>query len=125
MAAPATGPAAMPSACDNKALYFSAHVGDPLDNFLQEYEDLATSCALTPQQKVETILWYIPTNLRDLWKILDGYAGHDWNIFRVSLEQLYKSTLTQSKYSKQKLYDFVHYNSRTRMRSEEDVHEYY
>ena len=36
----------MPSARDNKAPYFSGQVGDPLDEFLREYEELATTCTL-------------------------------------------------------------------------------
>ena len=115
----------MPYAKDNKAPYFSARPGDILDDFLREYEELATTCTLTDQQKVETILRYIPPELRDLWKILEGYSTHDWAAFKRSLAKLYRSTSTQAKYSKQKLYDFVYYNSQTRMRSEEDVHQYY
>ncbi|KAH9159204.1 hypothetical protein EDB89DRAFT_2237255 [Lactarius sanguifluus] len=124
-AVPPTGPAAMPSARERKAPFFSGRVGDPLDEFLQEYEELATTFALTPQQKVETVLRYIPQDLRDLWKILDGYATHDWALFRQSLERIYEGTTAQSRHSKQKLYDFAHYNSRTRMRDEEDVIHYY
>ncbi|KAH8977017.1 hypothetical protein EDB92DRAFT_1822827 [Lactarius akahatsu] len=122
---PPTGPAAMPSAHERKAPFFSGRVGDPLDEFLREYEELATTYALTPQQKVETVLRYIPHDLRDLWKILDGYTGHDWALFRQSLERIYEGTSAQSRHSKQKLYDFAHYNSRTRMRDEEDIIHYY
>ena len=119
------GPAAMPSAHDNKAPYFSGEVGDPLDDFLREYEEHATTCNLTPQQKVEMILHYVPQGLRDLWKLLTGYSTHDWAIFQQSLERLYQSTSAQSKYSKQKLYDFVYFKNRTRIRDVEDVHQYY
>ncbi|KAI9429881.1 hypothetical protein H4582DRAFT_2088124 [Lactarius indigo] len=122
---PPTGPAAMPSARERRAPFFSGRVGDPLDEFLREYEELATTYALTPQQKVETILRYIPHDLRELWKILEGYPTHNWALFRQSLECIYEGTLAQSRHSKQKLYDFAHYNSRSRMRDEEDVMGYY
>ncbi|KAH9065026.1 hypothetical protein EDB87DRAFT_1756383 [Lactarius vividus] len=122
---PPIGPAAMPSTHERKAPFFSGCVGDPLDEFLQEYEELATTFVLTPQQKVETILRYIPHDLRDLWKILDGYTAHDWALFRQSLEQIYEGTSAQSRHSKQKLYDFTHYSSRTRMHDEEDIIHYY
>ena len=125
MAANPTGPSAMPYAKDNKAPYFSARPGDSLDDFLRDFEELATTCGLSAQQKLETILRYIPPDLRDLWKILDGYSTHDWAEFRRALARLYRSTSTQAKYSKQKLYDFVHYSSQSRKRSEEDVHQYY
>ncbi|KAH8987703.1 hypothetical protein EDB86DRAFT_3082037 [Lactarius hatsudake] len=122
---PPPGPTAMPSTCECKAPFFSGRVGDPLDEFLWEYEELATTFALTPQQKVETVLRYIPHDLRDLWKILDSYATHDWALFQQSLERIYEGTLAQSRHSKQKLYDFAHYNSQTHMCNEEDIIHYY
>ncbi len=115
----------MPPARSHRAPFFSGRVGDPLDEFLREYDELATSCNLTAQQKVETVLRYIPHDLRDLWKILEGYPANDWDVFHQSLQRIYEGTSAQSRYSKQKLYDFVHYNSRTRMRDEEDVIQYY
>ncbi len=120
MAAPG-GPAAMPPAHSHCAPFFSGHVGDPLDDFLHEFEELAISCALTDQQKIETIICYIPNDLRDLWKILDSYATHDWVLFRQLLEWTYETTSAQSRYSKQKLYDFIHYNSRMCMCDGEDI----
>ena len=115
----------MPYAKDNKAPHFSARPGDSLDDFIREYEELANTCTLNDQQKVETILRYIPHELRDLWKILEGYTTHDWTVFKRSLAKLYRNTSTMGKYTKQKLYDFVGYNSQSRMRGEEEVHQYY
>jgi len=122
---PPTGSAAMPPACLHRAPFFSGHVRDPLDEFLQEYDKLATSYNLTAQQKVETVLHYILHDLWDLWKILEGYPANDWDLFHQSLQRIYKGTSVQSRYSKQKLYDFVHYNSQTCMCDEEDVIQYY
>ena len=78
---PPTGPATMPYPKDSKAPYFSGRPGDPLDSFLREFEELANQSALNPQQKLETILRYIPLTLQDLWKILDGYSANDWPVF--------------------------------------------
>ena len=63
MAANPAGPSAMPYVKDNKAPHFSAHPGDSLDDFIREYEELANTCTLNDQQKVETILQYIPHEL--------------------------------------------------------------
>ena len=115
----------MPYPKDSKAPYFSGRPGDPLDSFLREFEELANQSALTAQQKLETILRYIPPTLQDLWKILEGYSANDWPAFRRSLEKMYRNTSVQAKYSKPKLYEFIDYNSKTRMRGEEDVHQYY
>ncbi|KAH8996030.1 hypothetical protein EDB92DRAFT_1814483 [Lactarius akahatsu] len=85
-AIPATSPVAMPAACSHNAPYFSGHIGDPLDDFLWEYEELATSRNLTPQEKVETITCYIPTDLQDLWKLLNSYTTPNWALFWLSIE---------------------------------------
>ena len=124
MAAPG-GPAAMPPTRSHHAPFFSGHVGDPLDDFLREFEELAISCTLMDQQKIETVICYILNDLRDLWKILEGYATHDWALFRQLLEQTYETTSAQSRYSKQKLHDFIHYNSWMCMCNEEDIMRYY
>ncbi|KAF8262850.1 hypothetical protein EI94DRAFT_1808196 [Lactarius quietus] len=121
----ATGPSAMPYLKDHKAPHFSGEVGDRLDDFLQEYEELANLHALTAQQKLETVLRYVPTKLQDLWQFLDGYANHDWTVFRRSLEHVYRTTSTEAKYSKARLFQFVVHRSRYQMLSEEDVHRYY
>ena len=72
---PPTGLATMPYPKDSKAPYFSGRPGDLLDSFLQEFEELANQSALTAQQKLETILRYIPPTLQDLWKIFEGYLA--------------------------------------------------
>jgi len=105
--------------------YFSGQVDDPIEDFLREYEELADSYGLTSQQKIETVIWYIPVTLRDLWKSLDGYAAHDWIDFRLALEDIYNGTSAHSRHSKQKLYNFTRYSSKTRMNEKEDVLQFY
>jgi hypothetical protein len=124
MAAP-LGPAGMPSARDTKAPKFSGEVDESLDEFLREYEDLATGCTLTDRQKVETILRYVPEDLRNLWKILGGFSTHDWNAFRGSLEHLYQGTAANALYTKQRLYDFVASSNTKRIGDIRDVHQYF
>jgi hypothetical protein len=115
----------MPSARDTKAPKFSGEVDESLDEFLREYEDLATGCTLTDRQKVETILRYVPEDLRNLWKILGGFSTHDWNAFRGSLEHLYQGTAANALYTKQRLYDFVASSNTKRIGDIRDVHQYF
>jgi hypothetical protein len=63
---PAYGVAAMPSARSKLAPYFSGEVHDPIEEFLQEYEELADSNGLTRRQKVETIIRYVNPSQRDI-----------------------------------------------------------
>ncbi|KAI0244941.1 hypothetical protein BJV78DRAFT_1290183 [Lactifluus subvellereus] len=119
------GPAAMPAQHSSCAPYFSGLVEDSLEYFLQDYEELADSCHLTGPQKVEKILRYIPASMRDLWKTRAGFTICCWLTFRRSLEQIYTSVSLQSQYSKQKLYDFIRYSTRSRIVEEQDVLVYY
>jgi hypothetical protein len=91
---PDAGPATMPPPRSHRAPYFSGRVGDLIEDFLNEYEELANSCGLTDCQKVETIIRYIPLTLQDLWKSLDGYLVHDWTDFRRVLKDIYDGPLT-------------------------------
>jgi len=115
----------MPSARSNRAPRFSGQVDDLIEDFLNEYEELADSCGLSAKQKVETIVRYIPVHLRDLWRSLNGYLMHSWVDLRLALKEIYDDTSTLSRHSEQKLADFVRYSSKARMNDEEDVLQYY
>ena len=115
----------MPPPRSHRAPYFSGRVGDPIEDFLSEYEELASSCGLTSRQKVEIIVRYIPLELRDLWKSLDGYLAGDWQDLRLTLEEIYESTSALSRHSEQKLQDFIRHSSKSHMNDEGDVLHYY
>ena len=123
MAHLATGTSAMPRS--QHVPYFSGRVDDLLEDFLRDYEELATSHQLNDQEKVQMILRYIPVLLRDYWRSLDGYGTQDWDTFRQSLESKYIGPSTRSRYSKQRLHDFVQKASQARMHSKDNVLEYY
>ena len=115
----------MPTFRSNRAPYFSGRVGDPIEDFLSEYEELANSCGLTDQQKVEAVIRYIPFALRDLWKSLDGYQAQDWTDLKADLLGIYDGTSALSRHSEQKLLEFVRESSKSRMNDEGDVLQYY
>ena len=119
------GPSAMPTARSHRAPYFSGRVGDSIEEFLDEYEELASSCGLSERQKVETVVRYIPKVLKDFWRSQDGYLARDWTDLRLTLEGIYDDTSALSHHSEQKLMDFVKQSSKHRMNDEEDVLQYY
>jgi len=51
-----SGLAAMPSTCSKLAPIFSRGIKDPIEEFLQEYEELADNHWLTHCQKVEMVI---------------------------------------------------------------------
>jgi hypothetical protein len=89
MASFMTRPGGMPSPCSDDAPYFSGEPGDPLADFLYEYDSLASSLGLTGAQKVESIFQYIPSSVQEFWKTLDSYASKDWQAFCLEIEDLY------------------------------------
>jgi hypothetical protein len=56
---------------------------------------------------VETLICYIPLELQDLWKSLNGYLTQNWATFRVALEAIYKDISAESRHSEHRLIDFV------------------
>src|SRR5713226_8389581 len=101
------GTALMPPPHSYNAPYYSGQVGDPIEDFLREYEELTNGCNLIEQQKVEKITHYICLELRYLWKSHNGYQAHNWANFRLELEAIYKEPSAPSQHAKRKLGDFV------------------
>ena len=121
----AKGPAAMPAPHSNKAPFFGDQTGDTIEVFLREFESLALTYALTPRERIEQILRYVSPELCDLWQFLDGYASKDWQTFRQSIQEIYGGTSVMSRYSKQRLREFIKLTSKSRMVDEDDVRTYY
>ena len=111
----------MPPPCSHDAPYFSGRVSDPIEDFLDECEELANSCSLTERQKVETVTHYITCSLRDFWKSLDSYRAYNWTDLRLTLEEIYEGPSVPSCHSEQKLRNFVRQSSKLCMDEEEDV----
>jgi len=53
------GVAVMPSKRSKLAPFYSGEVEHPIEDFLDEYKELADKCGLTGPQKVEMVIQYI------------------------------------------------------------------
>lgn len=115
----------MPSTRSKLAPLFTGDIEDPIEEFLQEYEELADNYRLTHRQKVETVVRYIDPSQRDLWKSLDGFINRDWHDLCRDLREEYIDPTPQGRYSKQKLIDLTNKTARLRMEDEGDVLKYY
>src|SRR6266850_6962092 len=120
-----SGPATMPSARSKTAPFFSGNIDNPIEDFLQEYEELADSYRLNSRQKVETVIQYVAQSQRDIWKSLEGYINHDWVDLCCDLCDEYIDPTLQGRYSKQKLQDYTNKRARHQIEDEEDVLKYY
>jgi integrase-like protein/reverse transcriptase-like protein/aspartyl protease len=115
----------MPSARSSRAPHFSGREHEVLPEFLHEYEELADGFGLTEEQKVETILRYVPRTLQSLWKTLPGYQARDWEDFRAHLGELYPDVAANSRHTKHGLETFRELSAKYRVRSEAEVLKYY
>ena len=77
----------MPSRLSHLAPNFSGKPGDPIEDFLVKYEELANCCGLTDREKVKTVIWYIRPSLDYFWMSLDGYSACNWTVFRRELKE--------------------------------------
>jgi len=115
----------MPSARSKTTPFFSGNIDNPIEDFLQEYEELANSYRLNSRQKVETVIRYVAQSQRDIWKSLEGYINRDWVDLCHDLRDEYVDPTPQGRYSKQKLQDYTNRRARHQIEDEEDVLKYY
>jgi hypothetical protein len=66
----------MPSNRSSHAPYFSGKAHHSIKDFFCEYEGLANACGLSERQKVETVVRYASSSIRDFWQSLDTVAIH-------------------------------------------------
>jgi hypothetical protein len=67
----------MPHPRLKSALHFSGQLGEPVEEFLQKYGEIADGAGLNEQQKVELVIRYIAPPQRYMWKSLDAFANRD------------------------------------------------
>jgi len=79
----------MPSVRSKLAPHFTGEVEFPIQDFLEEYEELADKCGLTNFQKVETVIRYVDRSQRHIWQSLPGYINCNWDDFRNDLGDEY------------------------------------
>jgi hypothetical protein len=86
---------------------------------------VASGNGLTNREKVEMVIRYVATSQRDFWKSMEGYQTADWNELCRELRKTYVDTSTHGRFSRQKLFEFVNHSTKSRMKEEDDVVQYY
>jgi len=115
---------AMPSMQSRLAPRFTGNVNQPIEDFLEEYEELVDKCSLTSQQKVETVIWYVNRSQCHVWQNLPGYITCNWLDLCNELCDEYVSPTPEGQFSRQKLIDFTAKYTWKRMGDETDVINY-
>lgn len=70
-----------------------------LSPFLDEVEQLAQGCGLTPKQHIEWAVRYSPNDERELWQLQSAVGTDDWEKFKKELFELYPGSTGERKYS--------------------------
>ncbi|KAF8263078.1 hypothetical protein EI94DRAFT_1599129 [Lactarius quietus] len=115
----------MPGPHSNKVLYFSGRLDDLLSDFVMEYEALTTACSLTSMEMAETVIRYVPFDMHEFWRTLDGYRAGSWTTLKINLESLYPDTSAATHITKKTLQDFVDAAAKDRIRDKDDVIAYH
>ena len=115
----------MPSMQSKLAPHFTGEVEFPIQDFLEEYEELVDKCGLTNFQKVETVIRYVNRLQRHVWTMLPGYINCNWDDLHDELCEEYINPSTESKFSKQKLVNFTDKYAQKHMDDETDVIRYH
>ena len=53
-----------------------------LSPFLDEVEQLAEGCGLSPKQHIEWAVRYAPSDERELWQLQSAIGTNDWDKFK-------------------------------------------
>jgi len=114
----------MPSVRSKLTPHFSGEIEHPIEDFLEEYEELADNCGLSNLQKVETVIRYVDHSQCHIWQSFPGYINHNWDDFRDDLCEEYISPSTENQFSRQKLAEFANKYARRCMNDETDVINY-
>ena len=114
----------MPSVCSKITPHFSGDIEQPIEDFLDEYEEWADKCGLTSRQKVETVIWYVDRHQRHVWQNLPGYLNCDWSALHNELCDEYISPTPEGQFSRQKLVDFASKYAQKRMGDKTDIINY-
>jgi len=114
----------MLSAQSKLALHFSGEIEHPIEDFLEEYEELADNCRLSNLQKVETVIQYVDHSQRHIWQSLPGYINHNWDDFHDDLCEEYVTPSAENQFSRQKLAEFANKYTRRYMNDKTDIINY-
>lgn len=74
----------MPGPGSSKAPSFKGETADLLE-FLELFEDLATSCALTDTEKCKMVVRYVDQDTKRFWVTLGGYASKDYAVLKTNI----------------------------------------
>ena len=109
----------MPGQNNNAAPKFDGRLAS-LSLFLDDIEQLANDCSLTPKQKIEWTIRYAPNEEHELWSMLESAKTDNWTQYKTELYDLYPGSNGERKYSITSLKTLVEKQAANAIRDAED-----
>ena len=91
-----------------------------LSPFLDEIEQLAEICGLTPKQQIEWTIRYSPSDERELWQMQESVGTEDWTKFKKELFELYPGSTGERKYAIANLQSVIEKQAKTKIGDAEE-----
>ncbi|KAG2065136.1 hypothetical protein BDR04DRAFT_978488, partial [Suillus decipiens] len=114
----------MPGPGSNKAPSFNGETSELLE-FFEIFEDLASSCSLTDEQKCKIIVRYTDPLTKRFWVTLTGYESKDYTVFKKSILAKYPRANRGLQYTIQDLEHVVLNSANSEITTETELHQYY
>ncbi|KAG0701248.1 hypothetical protein DFH29DRAFT_1000436 [Suillus ampliporus] len=118
------GISAMPGPGSSKAPAFNGETLELLE-FLELFEDLASSCALTDADKCKMIVQYVNLETKRFWVMLTGYKSKDFGALKTNILGQYSGAAKGARYTIRDLECVVLNTAESDVSTETELLQYY
>jgi len=120
----ATGVWDMPVPGSRQALDFDLRNPEELQEFLEEFEELAKRCRLTMREKAKIVVKYVDRETRRFWTRLEGY-GDDYAKLKKKIIGAYSKNFLEDELAMTELIKLVKKSAKGTIEDKEDLDTYY
>jgi hypothetical protein len=118
------GISAMPGPGSSKAPSFNGETSELLE-FLELFEDLASSCGLTDADKCKMVVRYVNLETKRFWVTLTGYESKDFGTFKANIIGQYPGAAKGARYTIRDLECVILNSAESDVSTEMELVEYY
>jgi hypothetical protein len=124
MAAVLTGKAAMPAAGTSRAPKTFEGSEEHIEEFLEQFENCAEDPQLPDRDKVTYIFRYLGRSQKDIFRTLDGYEEHDWELFKTAIKDAFEGAFKEKKYTRHSLIQYTRNNANSPVGTDAELRAY-
>jgi hypothetical protein len=114
----------MPGPGSSKAPSFNGETSELLE-FLELFEDLASSCGLTDADKCKMVVRYVNLETKRFWVTLTGYESKDFGTFKANIIGQYPGAAKGARYTIRDLERVILNSAESDVSTETELVQYY